>query len=112
MWDSSIRVDYIAGLIKDAIENYLVNEDDFSFTKAIIELEKYFSNQNVWVEGSKPKVSFVRGKWCGDDAATVDKLKEMKITIRCIPFDQSGTEGICLITGRPATLDVIYARTY
>lgn len=44
MWDSSIRVDYIAGLIKDAIENYLVNEDDSSFTKAIIELEKYFSN--------------------------------------------------------------------
>ena len=44
MWDSSIRVDYIAGLIKDAIENYLVNEDDSSFANAIIELEKYFSD--------------------------------------------------------------------
>lgn len=44
MWDSSIRVDYIAGLIKDAIENYLVNEDDSSFTNAIIELKKCFSD--------------------------------------------------------------------
>lgn len=44
MWDSSIRVDYIAGLIKDAIENYLVNEDDSSFTNAIIELKKSFSD--------------------------------------------------------------------
>lgn len=42
MWDSNIRADYIAGLIADAIENYLVNEDDSSFTKVIIELEKYF----------------------------------------------------------------------
>lgn len=44
MWDSSIRVDYIAGLVKDAIENYLVNEDDSSFTNAIIELKKCFSD--------------------------------------------------------------------
>lgn len=44
MWDSSIRVDYIAGLIKEAIENYLVNEDDSSFTKVIIELKKSFSD--------------------------------------------------------------------
>lgn len=44
MWDSNIRVDYIAGLIKDAIENYLVNEDDSSFTNAIIELKKCFSD--------------------------------------------------------------------
>lgn len=44
MWDSSIRVDYIAGLIKDAIANYLVNEDDSSFTNAIIELKKSFSD--------------------------------------------------------------------
>lgn len=42
MWDSSIRIDYIAGLIKDSIENYLVNEDDSSFTNAIIELKKMF----------------------------------------------------------------------
>ena len=42
----------------------------------------------------------------------VDKLKELKITIRCLPLDQSGTEGTCIITGQPATCDAIFAKAY
>jgi len=77
------------------------------------EFEAYFANSNVYLDnnGKAPKVGFVRGKWCGDDD-TLEKLKEMRLTIRCIPFDQSGTEGICLLSGKKATLDVIYARSY
>ena len=75
------------------------------------EFEKYFSNQNVFVEGEKQSVTFVRGKWSGDNDIE-EKLKSMKINIRCIPFEQSGTEGVCLVTGKPATIDVIYARSY
>ena len=75
------------------------------------EFEAYFKNSNAYLDGKAPKVSFVRGKWCGD-AATEEKMKEMRISIRCIPFDQSGTEGTCLISGQKATLDVIYARSY
>lgn len=76
------------------------------------EFESYFKNTNVFLETTdKPTVAFVRGKWCGDEA-TLEKMKEMRISIRCCPFDQSGTEGVCLLTGKPATLDVIYARAY
>ncbi|MBR3662503.1 MAG: proline--tRNA ligase [Alphaproteobacteria bacterium] len=72
----------------------------------------YFANSNEWIEdGKQGKVAFVRGKWCAD-TATEEILKAMKITIRCIPFDQSGTTGKCLLTGKEATLDVIYARSY
>ncbi|MBP5352861.1 MAG: proline--tRNA ligase, partial [Alphaproteobacteria bacterium] len=72
----------------------------------------YFANANEWIEDGKAgKVAFVRGKWCGD-AATEEILKAMKITIRCVPFDQSGTTGKCLLTGKDATMDVIYARSY
>ena len=72
----------------------------------------YFANSNEWIEdGKQGKVAFVRGKWCGD-SATEEILKSMKITIRCLPFDQSGTVGKCLLTGRDATMDVIYARSY
>lgn len=72
----------------------------------------YFNSSNEWIEdGNTGKVAFVRGKWSGD-ANSEELLKEMKITIRCIPFDQSNTEGICLLTGKPATMDVIYARSY
>ena len=72
----------------------------------------YFANSNEWIEdGKKGKVAFVRGKWCGD-SETEEILKSMKITIRCIPFDQSGTTGKCLLTGKDATMEVIYARSY
>ncbi len=76
------------------------------------EFQAYFANGNVFLqEGSDKNVAFVRGKWSGDENSD-ELLKQMKLTIRCIPFDQSGTEGICLLTGKKATMDVIYARSY
>ena len=76
------------------------------------EFAAYFANSNEWIEDNKQaKVAFVRGKWCADPS-TEEILKSMKITIRCLPFDQSGTRGKCLLTGKDATLDVIYARSY
>lgn len=76
------------------------------------EFAAYFAQSNEWIEDGKPgKVAFVKGKWSGDKNSE-ELLKAMKITIRCIPFEQSGTEGVCLLTGKKAVLDVIYARTY
>ena len=73
-------------------------------------MREYFSKQNAFLTDNNG-VAFVRGKWC-EDPETEALLKEMKITIRCIPEDQTHTEGECLLTGRKATLDVIYARSY
>ena len=44
MWNSSIKIDYIAGLIADALENYSVNGVNASFTKVIVELKEHFPN--------------------------------------------------------------------
>lgn len=96
-------------LLKQAEDR--LNKNIKSDIKTPEEFEKYFSNPNVFVDGDKPSVSFVRGKWSGDNNIA-EKLKSMKINIRCIPFDQSGTEGTCLITGKPGSVDVIYARSY
>lgn len=77
------------------------------------EFEKYFLNSNRFIkDGDKDAVAFVRGKWSGDKNSE-ELLKALKITIRCIPFDQSDTKGECLLTGaKDATIDVIYARSY
>lgn len=73
---------------------------------------KYFSKESTWVDEDDNAVAFVRGKWCGCPESE-EILKEMKITIRCIPFDQSNSIGECLLTGKKdATMDVIYARSY
>ncbi|MBQ4471964.1 MAG: proline--tRNA ligase, partial [Alphaproteobacteria bacterium] len=79
--------------------------------KTAEEMQAYFAKQNGWIDGQKDGVAFVRGKW-SEDPETIEKMKEMKITIRCIPEDQSGKEGKCLLTNKKATLDVIYARAY
>lgn len=88
--------------LKDNIVTDIKTPDDFAV---------YFANNNAYLEGKTPKVAFVRGKWCGDEE-TLEKLKEMRLSIRCIPFDQTETEGVCLISGKKATMDVIYARSY
>lgn len=54
---------------------------------------------------------FVRAKWCGDETSLA-KLDPLGVTVRCIPFDQDGKEGTCVLTGQPATQDVIFARAY
>lgn len=72
-------------------------------------LRAFFTPKNA----EQPEIhgGFVRAKWCGDPA-TEALLEDQKITIRCIPLEQSGTSGRCILTGRPATLDVIFAKSY
>ncbi|MCK4939952.1 MAG: proline--tRNA ligase, partial [Rhodospirillaceae bacterium] len=49
--------------------------------------------------------------WCGD-ASSEEQLKKLSVTIRCLPYDQDGKEGVCVITGKPATVDAIFAKAY
>lgn len=70
------------------------------------EFEAYFKNDSY-----DAKQGFVRAKWCGDEE-TLAMLDPLAITVRCIPFDQDGKEGKCVLTGKPATQEVIFAKAY
>jgi prolyl-tRNA synthetase len=54
---------------------------------------------------------FVVAKWCGESACE-DRITEAGASIRCIPFEQSGTEGECISCERLATTEVILAKAY
>lgn len=73
------------------------------------QLRAFFTPQNE----EKPEIhgGFVQAKWCGDPE-TEEMLKELKVTIRCLPLKQTGTKGKCILTGREATLDAIFAKSY
>lgn len=73
------------------------------------QMRAFFTPKNE----EKPEIhgGFVLAKWCGDPA-TEDMLSELKVTIRCLPLQQSGTVGRCVLTGREATLDAIFAKSY
>jgi prolyl-tRNA synthetase len=73
------------------------------------DLKSFFTPKNA----EKPEIhgGFVRAKWCGD-MASVSMLDDLKVTIRVLPLDQTGGEGKCVLTGKPATLDAIFAKAY
>lgn len=73
------------------------------------EMKKYFTPKSE----DKPEIhgGFVIGKWSGAPGA-VEKLADLKVTVRCVPFEQSGTSGPCVVTGQPATVDAIFAKSY
>jgi prolyl-tRNA synthetase len=60
---------------------------------------------------TKGRTGFVTAKYSGDPAVDA-KLGELGLTIRCLPYEQSDSEGQCLVTGAPAIADAIYAKAY
>jgi prolyl-tRNA synthetase len=98
---------HIAKLLEDIQEN-------------IFERSLKFRNENTTrvdtYEEFKTKLDnpggFILAHWDGT-AETETKIKEeTKATIRCIPLDSIKEEGKCMITGKPSTQRVIFARAY
>ncbi|MEI7964651.1 MAG: proline--tRNA ligase [Chitinophagaceae bacterium] len=58
------------------------------------------------------KGGFVSAHWDGT-AETEEKIKEQtKATIRCIPLNNVQESGSCILTGKPSTQRVLFARAY
>ncbi|MDN3724484.1 proline--tRNA ligase [Aequorivita sp. SDUM287046] len=58
------------------------------------------------------KGGFILAHWDGT-AETEEKVKnETKATIRCIPFKGDNEAGKCMVTGKPSSGKVIFARAY
>ena len=55
---------------------------------------------------------FVRGPW-SEALESAQLLEELKVTVRCIPFDQDLPEGArCVLTGKPAVTEAVFAKAY
>lgn len=58
------------------------------------------------------KGGFVSAHWDGT-AETEEKIKdETKATIRCVPLDNPAEQGSCILTGKPSSQRVLFARAY
>ena len=50
--------------------------------------------------------------WC-EDAACENKIKEdTKATNRCMPVDQPGDTGPCIVCGKQSNVHALFARAY
>jgi prolyl-tRNA synthetase len=62
----------------------------------------------------KPEIhaGFALSHWCGDGACEETIKNDLKVTIRCIPFEGDDEEGLCICCGKPSTKRVIFAKAY
>jgi prolyl-tRNA synthetase len=78
----------------------------------VASFKKFFEEKNEYLR-SGGKVGFIRAPWSGDIDASEPILKELSATIRCLPLEQSGKAlGTCVLTGKPAVVEAIFARNY
>jgi len=69
---------------------------------------------NTWEEfnAKLEEGGFISAHWDGS-SETEEKIKELtKATIRCIPLDAKEEVGTCILTGKPSSKRVLFARAY
>jgi len=74
------------------------------------EFYAYFTPKNQ----NQPEIhgGFANAHWCGDAACEETIKNDLKVTIRCIPFDALPEEGTCICCGKASSRRVIFAKSY
>lgn len=106
----TVKFDGIANEIESLlqkIQNNLFNKALAMREARTITVDSYEEFKEKIEEGG-----FILAHWDGT-TETEEKIKEeTKATIRCIPFDGDKTPGKCMVTGKPSSQRVIFARSY
>ena len=75
------------------------------------EFYAFFTPKNA----AKPELhgGFALSHWCGSPECETKIKEDLKVTIRCIPFDAEQENGACICgCGRPSGRRVIFAKSY
>ncbi len=97
--------DMVSDTLKDIQNNLLTRATEFRDANTS-EPSDYDTFREAATQG------FARAWWCGAIACE-DKVKDdIKATTRCIPSDQPGGSGTCIVCGESAEEVAIFARAY
>jgi prolyl-tRNA synthetase len=74
------------------------------------EFYAFFTPKNA----DKPEIhgGFALAHWNGSPAVEEQIKTDLKVTIRCLPFEDSPKTGICIFTGEPSRQRVVWAKSY
>ena len=101
--------------ITETVAQLLLDIQSNLFNRAKKYRDEHITKVNTWdefVAVLDTKAGFVAAHWDGTPE-TEDKIKEMtKATIRCIPLNNEQEAGTCILTGKPSTQRVLFARAY
>ena len=101
--------------LADNISNLLEEIQQNIYNKALAFRTEHITTADNWDDFVKlldGKGGFISAHWDGT-AETEEKIKEQtKATIRCIPLNNKQEAGVCILTGKPSTQRVLFARAY
>ena len=101
-----------AGLTEH-LERLLAEIQQALFDRALRSREERTANVATYDELKQQiERGFARAYWAGSNEDEKRIQDEIRATIRCIPLEQPGTSGICVLTGKETTQQVIFARAY
>ncbi len=74
------------------------------------EFYAFFTPKNA----NKPEIhgGFANSHWCGCRECEEQIKTDLRVTIRCIPFDAKEEEGQCVVCGKPSRKRVLWAKSY
>jgi len=99
--------DHVEGLLDD-IQNNLFNKAKAFRDERITKVDTW----DEFMDVINTKGGFVLAHWDGT-VETELKIKELsKATARCIPLDNPLEDGKCVLTGKPSTQRVLFAKAY
>lgn len=97
------------------IQNVLEEMQTGLFERALKYREEHTTKVDSYeefVEVLDNKGGFVLAHWDGTIETEAQIQEETKATIRCIPIDAEEEVGECIVTGKPSTRRVVFARAY
>jgi len=99
--------DRIAGLLEEIQNNLYARALDFREANSQ-RVDQWEDFERILAE----RPGFLYAHWDGT-TETEEKIKELtKATIRCIPLDGEPEEGRCILTGKPSSHRVLFAKAY
>ena len=100
----------------DDIQTGLFNRAKEFLSKNTREIDDYkmFSQFFTPKNENQPEIhgGFSKSHWCGSFACEKRINDDLKVTIRCIPFEEEEQEGRCIVCGAKSKKRVIFAKSY
>lgn len=113
--DSKVKTTVSLNEIISAVQETLTEIQDGLLNKARAYRDAHITQASSWEEFEKlldEKGGFISAHWDGSPE-TEETIKERtKATIRCIPLGNAAEVGCCILTGKPSTQRVLFARAY
>ena len=101
--------------LESAVQKLLQDVHDNLYAMAAKNLEDNTFDMTSWEEVkemAQGKGGFARTKWCGSLECELAMKEKAGVSSRCMPLQQSGTTGKCVVCGKECTTDIYWGVAY